>query len=97
MNLSYLTTKGIILVYSSVLVLGLLGSTTFANIAHGRATLSPEGITLYDKSFKAELVKSGLASPATMAFIGPNDILVTEKKRGYCPKDCKWKFYSAVN
>ena len=82
MNLSYLTTKGIILVYSSVLVLGLLGSTTFANIAHGRATLSPEGITLYDKSFKAELVKSGLASPATMAFIGPNDILVTEKKEG---------------
>ena len=44
--------------------------------------MSPEGITLYDKSFKAELVKSGLASPATMAFIGPNDIFVTEKKEG---------------
>jgi glucose/arabinose dehydrogenase len=51
--------------------------------------LGKEAITLFDSLYmvkldplKAELVYQGLDSPTSMAFLGPNDILVLEKNNG---------------
>jgi aldose sugar dehydrogenase len=38
--------------------------------------------TIKDLNLKVETVATGLALPTTMAFIGPNDILVLEKNKG---------------
>src|ERR671919_1939600 len=38
--------------------------------------------SIKDPSLKVETVATGLALPTTMAFIGPNDILVLEKNKG---------------
>jgi aldose sugar dehydrogenase len=38
--------------------------------------------TLYEGKFKIESVVEGLQSPTNFAFLGPNDILVTEKRNG---------------
>src|SRR5918997_7146594 len=38
--------------------------------------------TIKDLNLKVETVATGLALPTTMAFIGPNDILVLEKSKG---------------
>ena len=38
--------------------------------------------SIKDPNFKVETVATGLALPTTMAFIGPNDILVLEKTKG---------------
>ena len=35
-----------------------------------------------DSSLKSQLITQGLKAPSAMAFIGPNDILVTEKNTG---------------
>ena len=43
---------------------------------------SPKGPTILDPNLKAELVFRGLRYPTSMAFLGPNDILVTEKDAG---------------
>ena len=43
---------------------------------------SPEGPTMLDHSLKAEVVFRGLDYPTSMDFLGPNDILVTEKDEG---------------
>jgi len=43
---------------------------------------SPNGPTILDGNLKAEVVFKGLKYPTSMAFLGPNDILVTEKDEG---------------
>jgi aldose sugar dehydrogenase len=43
---------------------------------------SPKGPTILDPNLKAELVFRGLRYPTSMAFLGSNDILVTEKDAG---------------
>jgi aldose sugar dehydrogenase len=48
-----------------------------AKIARSRGT-----INIDDPNLKYEVVASGLKSPTTMAFLGPNDILVNEKLNG---------------
>jgi glucose/arabinose dehydrogenase len=48
-----------------------------AKIARSRG-----GINIHDPSLKVEEVATGLRSPTTMAFLGPNDILVNEKLNG---------------
>jgi aldose sugar dehydrogenase len=40
------------------------------------------GLIINDNNLKAEVVARGLKSPTTMAFLGPNDILVNEKLIG---------------
>ena len=52
-------------------------SPVYAKIARSRG-----GINLHDPHLKAEVVASGLRFPTTMAFLGPNDILVNEKNNG---------------
>ena len=43
---------------------------------------SPNGPTIFDPDLKAEVVFKGLKYPTSMTFLGPNDILVTEKDAG---------------
>lgn len=43
---------------------------------------SPKGPVIVDPHLKAEVVFRGLNYPTSMAFLGPNDILVTEKDAG---------------
>jgi aldose sugar dehydrogenase len=49
----------------------------YAKIARSRG-----GINVNDPNLKAEVVASGLRFPTTMAFLGPNDILVNGKLNG---------------
>src|SRR5437763_1940070 len=43
---------------------------------------SPKGPMIVDPHLRAEVVVRGLTYPTSMAFLGPNDILVTEKDAG---------------
>ena len=43
---------------------------------------SPKGPIIVDPHLKAEVVSRGLRYPTSMTFLGPNDILVTEKDAG---------------
>ena len=47
-----------------------------------KASTSPGGPTINDPTLRVELVFKGLKKPTTMAFLGPNDILVLEKNEG---------------
>ena len=42
----------------------------------------PEGPTLNDANLNLEEISTGLDLPTGMTFVGPNDILVTEKNTG---------------
>jgi glucose/arabinose dehydrogenase len=43
---------------------------------------SPKGPTIADPHLKAQVIFRGLKYPTSMAFLGPNDVLVTEKDAG---------------
>src|SRR5690349_21778224 len=58
------------------------GSIHVAFGAYAKAPQSPTGPTLEDKELTVEKVTDGLEKPTSMAFLGPNDILVTEKETG---------------
>ena len=49
---------------------------------YARPQVSSEGPTLNDPNLTVETVYQGLISPTSMAFLGPNDILVLEKGQG---------------
>ena len=66
-----------ILVFSVILPHG-----NFAYAAYLRATPSAGGPTVKDPNLKVEKVFEGLQNPSSMAFLGPNDILVLEKNKG---------------
>jgi glucose/arabinose dehydrogenase len=53
-----------------------IGITNKFNLALAQPTVAK------DPSLKVELVTQGLRSPTSMAFLGPNDILVLEKETG---------------
>lgn len=50
--------------------------------AYAKAPLSPLGPTVNDDTLTVEELVDGLEFPTSMAFLGPNDILVTEKNTG---------------
>ncbi|HET8793757.1 MAG TPA: hypothetical protein VFM31_08185, partial [Nitrososphaeraceae archaeon] len=50
--------------------------------AYSKALPSPSGPTINDDNLTVEKVASGLTFPTSMAFIGDNDLLVTEKNTG---------------
>jgi len=54
----------------------------FFTPVYAKIARSKGGINLHDPNLKAEVVASGLRFPTTMAFLGPNDILVNEKNNG---------------
>jgi glucose/arabinose dehydrogenase/plastocyanin len=71
----------------AVTVLVLISILVGYNYAHGQTSQQQkEPIVaqpiVTDPSLKAELVFKGLRHPTTMAFLGPNDILVLEKDKG---------------
>jgi aldose sugar dehydrogenase len=43
---------------------------------------SPKGPTILDSNLRAQVIFKGLRYPTSIAFLGPNDILVTEKDAG---------------
>lgn len=47
-----------------------------------RAEPSSEGPTFSDPNIKSEVVFEGLDNPTSMAFLGPDDILVLQKNEG---------------
>src|SRR6266516_55632 len=53
-----------------------------AYAAYTKAVPIAGGPTLIDPNLKAEVVFKGLEVPTSMAFLGPNDILVLEKNKG---------------
>src|SRR5919202_864295 len=73
----------------SVLFLTLLAIVLVATYNHyppkpaiAKIARSRGAINIDDPNLKYEVVASGLRSPTTMAFLGPNDILVNEKLNG---------------
>jgi aldose sugar dehydrogenase len=65
----------------------LLVSHSFSTLqlsygAYAKAPLSPTGPTVNDDTLTVEQVADGLEFPTSMAFLGPDDILVTEKNTG---------------
>jgi aldose sugar dehydrogenase len=74
----------------SLLALSLVGSMSitiniafpFAPVYAVRAKISPEGPSINDPNLVAQVVFKGLKAPTSMAFLGPNDILVLEKNEG---------------
>ena len=58
--------------------------------AYAKAPLSPNGPTVKDDNLVVEKITDGLDFPTSMAFLGPNDILVTEKETGKVISDCRW-------
>jgi glucose/arabinose dehydrogenase len=54
----------------------------FAYAAYTKAPPSAGGPTFKDPKLKAEVVFTGLDHPTSMAFLGPNDILVLQKNTG---------------
>jgi aldose sugar dehydrogenase len=53
----------------------------YANAAYTKAIPAAAGPTINDPNLKAEVIFKGLI-PTSMAFLGPNDILVLEKNSG---------------
>lgn len=58
------------------------GSIHLAFGAYAKAPQAPTGPTVKDDNLKVEKVADGLEKPTSMAFLGPNDILITEKETG---------------
>jgi glucose/arabinose dehydrogenase len=81
--------KRVLLFY--LLALSLVGSMSitiniafpFAPVYAVRAKISPEGPIINDPNLVAQVVFKGLKAPTSMAFLGPNDILVLEKNEQY--------------
>src|SRR5919199_6428222 len=51
-------------------------------LSHPITTQSPQGPIINDPKLKAEVVFRGLNFPTSMAFLGPNDILLLQKNNG---------------
>src|SRR5215212_10122627 len=75
--------------HKSVLFLALLAILLVATYNYyppkpviAKIARSRGAINIDDPNLKYEIVVSGLKSPTTMAFLGPNDILVNEKLNG---------------
>ena len=66
-----------LLLYSNYTIVNNL---TFG--AYIKAPLSPNGPTVKDDNLVVEKITDGLEIPTSMAFLGPNDLLVTEKETG---------------
>src|ERR1041385_3388808 len=53
-----------------------------SNIPVSKMATFPRGLIINDNNLRAEVVARGLKFPTSMAFLGPNDILVNEKLNG---------------
>ncbi|WP_458720681.1 PQQ-dependent sugar dehydrogenase [Candidatus Nitrosocosmicus sp. R] len=71
----------------SALCIFLLFCSNYSTInlsygAYAKAPVSPNGPSVKDNNLVVENVTGGFEKPTSMAFLGPNDILVTEKETG---------------
>src|SRR6266487_872417 len=72
-------------VLASILVFSSIMYGDYHHIAYAaytKATVAHGGPTVNDPNLRVELVAKGLDVPTSMAFLGPNDILVLEKNTG---------------
>jgi aldose sugar dehydrogenase len=75
--------KSILFVVLLILILGAVYNNHYPpGTATAKIARSRGAINIDDPNLKYEVVASGLKSPTTMAFLGPNDILVNEKLNG---------------
>jgi aldose sugar dehydrogenase len=65
-----------------ILILNLLNMLSFISYGNTVFGASNTHVTMNDPKLKAEVVFSGIKFPTSMAFLGPNDILVIEKNSG---------------
>jgi aldose sugar dehydrogenase len=72
-----------------LIIIGLSNSPLFSIHIHGQETIrerpfdkSQKEPYVSDPNLKAEVVAQGLDTPTTMAFLGPDDLLVLEKDKG---------------
>ncbi len=65
-----------------ILIFGTFSSSQTSYGAYSKAQPSPTGPVINDPRLTVEKVTDGLRYPTSMAFLGPNDILVTEKNTG---------------
>jgi aldose sugar dehydrogenase len=71
------------LLLCSLIILGVMPFFNLNNVANAtRAQPISEGPIIKDSNLKTEVVFEGLTSPTSIAFLGPNDILVLEKDEG---------------
>ncbi len=69
-------------VFFTILILILFPMWYYISPAFSRAKITIEIQNITDSSLKSQLITQGLKAPSAMAFIGLNDILVTEKNTG---------------
>jgi len=65
-----------------VIVFGIFSSPQLSYGAYSKAQPSPFGPVVNDPNLTIEKVTDGLKAPTSMAFLGNNDILITEKTSG---------------
>jgi aldose sugar dehydrogenase len=70
------------LLMTTLLACFMVFTVSFFVPAFARLTVPINGPTVNDAHLKVELVAHGLKGPTAMAFVAPNDILVTEKNTG---------------
>ena len=72
-----------VIVTSVFVILVLLSfSLKYFGSVLARAKVAVEGPIINDTNLTAQLLVSGLKTPSAMAFLGPDDILITEKNTG---------------
>ncbi|MDN5867761.1 MAG: PQQ-dependent sugar dehydrogenase, partial [Candidatus Nitrosocosmicus sp.] len=69
-------------IFTSLMLFSIFDSYNLAFGAYAKAPLSPYGPTINDDTLTVEKITDNLDFPTSMAFLGPNDILVTEKTTG---------------
>jgi len=65
-----------------IIVIGMWSPSQTLYGAYSKALPSPNGPVINDPNLTVEKITSGLKTPTSMAFLGNNDILVTEKNTG---------------
>jgi len=65
-----------------ILLFLLFTGCKFFTSAYARAKLTLGGPVFNNTHLSAQLVVQGLKAPSAMGFVGPNDIVVTEKNTG---------------
>ncbi len=84
-NRLIIVTVGVLAITFCLLINNLLLPTLFydhISAAYIKAVPTAGGPTFSDPNLKAQIVFKGLHNPTSMAFLGPNDILVLEKNTG---------------
>ena len=74
--------KFVIVTFVFLILILLSFPWKYFDSALARAKVAFEGPVINDTSLTAQLVVEGLKAPSAMAFLGPSDILITEKNTG---------------